>query len=213
AVAFAAYMNSGQICMSADRVLVHRSLADEFAARLAEKAKGLPGGDPTDPNTVIGPLIDAGAAQRVSGLVDEAANDGARVLAGGGSPDGAHYPATVLADVTPGMRIHTEEIFGPVCTVLTVDDEDQAVAIANDSPYGLTAGVLTRDVNRGFAVARRLRTGIAHVNDQSVDDDPTAPFGGVGDSGYGRFGGRAGIEAFTDLRWITLQQRPKRFPF
>jgi acyl-CoA reductase-like NAD-dependent aldehyde dehydrogenase len=213
AVAFAAYLNSGQICMSADRVLVHRSLADEFAARLAEKAKGLPGGDPTDPHTVIGPLINAGAAQRVSGLVDEAANDGARVLAGGGSPDGAHYPATVLADVTPGMRIHTEEIFGPVCTVLTVDDEDQAVAIANDSPYGLTAGVLTRDVNRGFAVARRLRTGIAHVNDQSVDDDPTAPFGGVGDSGYGRFGGRAGVEAFTDLRWITLQQRPKKFPF
>jgi acyl-CoA reductase-like NAD-dependent aldehyde dehydrogenase len=213
AVAFAAYMNSGQICMSADRVLVHRSLADEFAARLAEKAKGLPGGDPTDPHTVIGPLINAGAAQRVSGLVDEAANDGARVLAGGGSPDGAHYPATVLADVTPGMRIHTEEIFGPVCTVLSVDDEDQAVAIANDSPYGLTAGVLTRDVNRGFAIARRLRTGIAHVNDQSVDDDPTAPFGGVGDSGYGRFGGRAGVEAFTDLRWITLQQRPKKFPF
>jgi acyl-CoA reductase-like NAD-dependent aldehyde dehydrogenase len=213
AVAFGAYLNSGQICMSADRVLVHRSLADEFAARLAEKAKGLPAGDPTDPHTVIGPLISADAAQRVSGLVDEAADGGARVLAGGGRPDGAHYPATVLADVTPGMRIHTEEIFGPVCTVLTVDNEDEAVAVANDSPYGLTAGVLTRDVSRGFAVARRLRTGIAHVNDQSVDDDPTAPFGGVGDSGYGRFGGRAGVEAFTDLRWITLQQRPKKFPF
>ncbi|MFI7543996.1 aldehyde dehydrogenase family protein [Actinoplanes sp. NPDC049599] len=213
AVAFGAYLNSGQICMSADRVIVHRSLAEEFGARLAEKAKGLPAGDPADPHTVIGPLISAGAAGRVAALVDQAVAAGARVLSGGGTPDGAHYPATVLADVTPQMRIHTEEIFGPVATVLTVADEEQAVAVANDSPYGLTAGVLTRDVNRGFAVARRLRTGIAHVNDQSVDDDPTAPFGGVGDSGYGRFGGRAGVEAFTDLRWITLQQRPKHYPF
>jgi acyl-CoA reductase-like NAD-dependent aldehyde dehydrogenase len=213
AVAFGAYLNSGQICMSADRVLVHRSLAEEFAARLADKAKTLPAGDPTDPHTVIGPLISPAAAHRVAGLVDEAATDGAQILTGAGTPDGANYPATVLTGVSPGMRIHTEEIFGPVCTVLPVDDDEQAITIANDSPYGLTAGILTRDVNRGFAVARRLRTGIAHVNDQSVDDDPTAPFGGIGDSGYGRFGGRAGLEAFTDLRWITLQQRPKQFPF
>jgi vanillin dehydrogenase len=213
AVAFGAYLNSGQICMSADRVLVHRSLAEEFTARLAEKAKGLPGGDPADPHTVIGPLISADAARRVAGLVDEAASHGARILAGGGAPDGAHYPATVVAGVTPRMRIHTEEIFGPVCTVLTVDSDEQAVAVANDSPYGLTAGIVTRDPGRGLGVARRLRTGIAHVNDQCVDDDPTAPFGGVGDSGYGRFGGRAGVEAFTDLRWITLRQRPKQFPF
>jgi acyl-CoA reductase-like NAD-dependent aldehyde dehydrogenase len=213
AVAFAAYVNSGQVCMSADRVLVHRAVADEFTALLAEKAKGLPGGDPSDPSVIIGPLISANAARRVAGLVDEAAAAGAQVLAGGGSPDGAYYPATVVAGVTADMRIHTEEIFGPVCTVLTVDDEDQAIAIANDSPYGLTAGVLTADLTRGLAVARRLRTGIAHVNDQSVDDEATAPFGGVGDSGYGRFGGRAALDAFTDLRWITLQQRPKQFPF
>jgi vanillin dehydrogenase len=213
AIAFGAYLNSGQICMSADRVLVHRSIADEFAARLAAKAKGLPGGDPADPSVVIGPLISADAAQRVAGLVDQAAAGGARVLAGGGTPDGAHYPATVLAGVVPGMRIHTEEIFGPVVTVLTVDDDAEAIRVANDSPYGLTAGVVTADQSRGLAVARRLRTGIAHVNDQSVDDEPMAPFGGVGDSGYGRFGGRAGLDAFTDLRWITLQQRPKRFPF
>ena len=213
AVAFGAYLNSGQICMSADRILVHRAVADEFAARLAQRAAGLPGGDPADPSVIIGPLISADAAKRVSGLVDEAAAAGARVLAGGGVPDGSHYPATVLADVTPDMRIHTQEIFGPVCTVLTVDDEDHAVEVANDSPYGLTAGVVTRDQARGLAVARRLRTGIVHVNDQSVDDEPMAPFGGVGDSGYGRFGGRAALDAFTDLRWITLQQRPKRFPF
>lgn len=213
AVTFGAYLNSGQICMSADRILVDRRLADEFAARLAEKARSLPAGDPTDPHTVIGPLINAAAARRVAGLVDDAAAAGARVLSGGGAPDGAHYPATVVAGVTPDMRIHTEEIFGPVCTILPVAGEDEAVAMANDSPYGLTAGIVTRDLTRGLAVARRLRTGIAHVNDQSVDDDPTAPFGGLGDSGYGRFGGRAGVEAFTDLRWITLQHRPKQFPF
>jgi acyl-CoA reductase-like NAD-dependent aldehyde dehydrogenase len=213
AASFGAYLNSGQVCMSADRILVHRAVADEFAARLAEKAKGLPAGDPTDRSVVIGPLINADAARRVASLVDEAAGAGARVLAGGGTPDGAHYPATVLAGVTPRMRIHTEEIFGPVCTVLTVADEDEAVAVANDSPYGLTAGVVTADLPRGMAVARRLRTGIVHVNDQSVDDEPMAPFGGVGDSGFGRFGGRAVLDAFTDLRWITLQQRPKHFPF
>jgi acyl-CoA reductase-like NAD-dependent aldehyde dehydrogenase len=213
AVAFAAYMNSGQICMSADRVLVHRSVAEEFTALLAEKAGKLPGGDPSDPSIVIGPLINPEAARRVAGLVDEASAGGARVLAGGGAPDGAHYPATVVADVTPDMRIHTEEIFGPVCTVLTVEDDADAIRVANDSPYGLTAGVVTADQTRGLAVARRLRTGIAHVNDQCVDDEPTAPFGGVGDSGYGRFGGRAALDAFTALRWNTLQQRPKQFPF
>lgn len=213
AVAFGAYLNSGQICMSADRVLVHRAVADEFIAGLAEKAKSLPTGDPTDPSVVIGPLISSYAANRVAGLVAAAVASGARVVAGGGEADGAHYPATVLADVTPQMRVHTEEIFGPVCTVLTVEDEDEAVAVANDSPYGLTAGVVTADQTRGLAVARRLRTGIAHVNDQSIDDEPMAPFGGVGDSGIGRFGGRAALDAFTDLRWITLQQRPKRFPF
>jgi acyl-CoA reductase-like NAD-dependent aldehyde dehydrogenase len=111
------------------------------------------------------------------------------------------------------MRIETEEIFGPVCTVLVVEDEDEAIAVANASSYGLTAGVLTEDARRGLDVARRLRTGIVHVNDQSVDDEPQAPFGGVGDSGYGRFGGRAALESFTELRWVTLQQGHHPFPF
>jgi acyl-CoA reductase-like NAD-dependent aldehyde dehydrogenase len=213
AVAFGAYLNSGQICMSADRVLVHRAVAAEFTARLAEKAAGLAAGDPTNPGTIIGPLISRGAAQRVAGLVDEATGQGAKVSVGGGEPDGAVYPATVLSSVEPGMRIYSEEIFGPVCTVLTVDGADHAIAVANDSPYGLTAGVITNDLGAGLAVARRLDTGIVHVNDQSVDDEPQVPFGGVKESGYGRFGGRAGVEAFTEQRWITIQQRPKHFPF
>ena len=212
AVAFAAYMNSGQICMSADRVLVQRPVAEEVVSRLAEKASKLPAGDPRDPGTVIGPLINAAAAARVAGLVDEAVSAGAKVRAGGGRPDGAVYPATVVSGVSLEMPIETQEIFGPVCTVLVVDDEDQAVAASNATAYGLTAGVLTEDVRRGLDVARRLHTGVVHVNDQCVHDEPQAPFGGVGDSGYGRFGGRAGVEAFTDLRWVTLQQGHHPFP-
>ncbi|MHB1498598.1 MAG: aldehyde dehydrogenase family protein, partial [Acidimicrobiales bacterium] len=213
AISFAAYMNSGQICMSADRVIAHRSVAGELAERLAEKAAKLPAGDPRDPNTLIGPLITRAAAERVGGVVGEATSAGARALAGGGSPDGAVYPASVLLGVGPDMRIEKEEIFGPVVTVQSFDDEDEAVSLANSTSYGLTAGVLCEDIRRGFDVARRLRTGIVHVNDQCVDDEPQAPFGGTGDSGYGRFGGHHGFEAFMELRWVTLQKSHRPFPF
>jgi acyl-CoA reductase-like NAD-dependent aldehyde dehydrogenase len=213
AVAFASYMNAGQICMCADRVIVQRAVVEEFTLRLAEKAAKLTAGDPRDPATVIGPLITAAAADRVADLVGEAVSAGANVLAGGGRPDRAVYPASVVSGVTPAMRIEREEIFGPVCNVISVDDEAQAIAIANSTAYGLTAGVITEDVRRGLEVARRLRTGIVHVNDQSVDDEPQVPFGGVGDSGYGRFGGGAGLEAFTELRWVTVQKGHRPFPF
>ena len=213
AISFAAYMNSGQICMSADRVLAHRSVAGELAERLAEKAAKLPAGDPRDPNTLIGPLITRGAAERVAGVVEEATSAGARALAGGGSPDGAVYPASVLLGVSPDMRIEKEEIFGPVVTVQSFENEDEAVSLANSTSYGLTAGVLSEDIRRGFDLARRLRTGIVHVNDQCVDDEPQAPFGGTGDSGYGRFGGHDGLEAFMELRWVTLQKSHRPFPF
>jgi acyl-CoA reductase-like NAD-dependent aldehyde dehydrogenase len=213
AVAFAAYMNSGQICMCADRVIAVRGVADELAARLADKAAKLTAGDPREPGTVIGPLITPASAERVADLVGEAAAAGAKVLAGGGRPDRALYPASVLSGVTADMRIEKEEIFGPVCNVIAVDDDAEAVRVANSTSYGLTAGVITEDVRRGFKVAQRLRTGIVHVNDQSVDDEPQVPFGGVGDSGYGRFGGRAGLESFSELRWVTLQQGHRPFPF
>lgn len=139
---------------------------------------------------MIGPLVNAGAARQVSELVASAVAAGARVLTGGGEADGARFPATVLADATPDMRIFDEEIFGSAVTVITVNDDEQAVAIANDTPYGLTAGVITEDSRRGLALARRLQTGIVHVNDQTVDDQPQVPFGDVKDSGYGKFGGR-----------------------
>ncbi|MFI9388279.1 aldehyde dehydrogenase family protein [Kutzneria sp. NPDC052558] len=210
---FGAFNNAGQICMSTDRVLVHRSIAAEFTEKLAAKAAGLPHGDPTDPGTVIGPLITAESARRVAELVAEAAAAGASVRAGGGAADGANYPATVLADVTPDMRVFTEEIFGPAVTVTTVDDDEQALEIANNTDYGLTAGVITEDARRGLNVARRLRTGIVHVNNQTVDDEPQVPFGGVKSSGYGRFGGRWGVEAFTATRWVTVAGQHNQFPY
>jgi acyl-CoA reductase-like NAD-dependent aldehyde dehydrogenase len=213
AVTFGAFHNAGQICMSTDRVLVHRSIAEEFTTRLAAKVGSLPHGDPADPGTVVGPVINDRAAKRVAELVQDAVAGGARVRAGGGDADGARYTATVLDQVTPSMRIFYEEIFGPVVTVIAVDNDDEAIKIANDTEYGLTAGVLTENATRGYGVARRLRTGIVHVNNQSVDDEPQAPFGGVKSSGYGRFGGRWAVESFTDTRWITVAGQHGHFPF
>jgi len=213
AVAFAVYMNSGQICMSADRVMVQRKVASEFLAQLSQRAASLPAGDPREPQTVVGPLINKEAAQRVAAIVGEAVAAGSRLETGGSAPQGALLAPTVLSGVKDDMRIAREEIFGPVCTVGVFDDEDEAVRATNSSNYGLTAGILTEDIRRGYAIARQLRTGIVHVNDQSVDDEAQAPFGGVGDSGYGRFGGQSGVEAFTTTRWITLQMGHRPFPF
>jgi acyl-CoA reductase-like NAD-dependent aldehyde dehydrogenase len=213
AVAFGGFHNAGQICMSADRVIVHSSIAEEFTAKLVAKVAGLPHGDPADPGTVIGPMINDRSAKRIAELVQDAVAHGARVRTGGGDPDGSRYQATVLDRVRPEMRVYHEEIFGPVVTVLAVESDEEAVAIANDTEYGLTAGVLTEDTRRGFAVARRLRTGIVHVNNQTVDDEPQAPFGGVGSTGYGRFGGRWAAEAFTNTRWITVAGEHNHFPF
>ncbi|MEV6239171.1 aldehyde dehydrogenase family protein [Lentzea sp. NPDC051838] len=206
AATFSAFFNAGQICMSADRILVHASVAEEFTAKLAAKVSSLPHGDPADPGTVIGPVITPRAASRVAALVTEAVDAGARLRAGG---DGA---ATVLDNVTPDMRIFQEEIFGPAVVVTTVADDDEAIAIANDTQHGLTAGILTEDSRRGLALARRIRTGIVHVGNQTVDDEPQAPFGGVKASGYGRFGGRWGIEAFSATRWVTLAGEHGHFP-
>ncbi|USX55278.1 aldehyde dehydrogenase family protein [Lentzea sp. HUAS12] len=207
AATFGAFHNAGQICMSTDRVLVHRSVAEEFTAKLAAKVGSLPHGDPADPGTVIGPVINPRAASRVAALVAEAVEAGARVRAGG---DGG---ATVLDEVTPQMRVFQEEIFGPAVVVVPVADDDEAVAIANDTEHGLTAGILTEDSRRGLGLAQRIRTGIVHVGNQTVDDEPQAPFGGVKSSGYGRFGGRWGIEAFSATRWVTVASRHGHFPF
>ncbi|MBH5333303.1 aldehyde dehydrogenase family protein [Streptomyces pactum] len=208
AAAFGSFMNSGQICMSTDRVIVHRARAEEFTAKFAAKIKTLPYGDPSDPATVVGPVVSARAARRVSALIQDATAKGAQLLAGTGRVEGdagALLAPVVLTGVTREMDIHGGEIFGPATVIHVVDSVDEAVDLANDTPYGLTAGVITEDLAAGIGVARRLRTGIVHVNDQTVADEPQAPFGGVKDSGYGRFGGQAGIDAFTETRWVTVQ--------
>jgi acyl-CoA reductase-like NAD-dependent aldehyde dehydrogenase len=207
AAVFGSFFNAGQICMCVDRVIVHRSLADEFTERFAARVRELPCGDPGAEGVAIGPVISREAALRVSGLIADAVAKGARLAAGTGEIEepGTLIRPTVLTDVTPGMSIYGAEIFGPATVIHPVDDVEEAIALANDTPQGLSAGVITEDMARGLRVAARLRTGIVHVNDQSIADEPQAPFGGVKESGYGRFGGQVGAEAFTDIRWVTAQ--------
>lgn len=206
AAAFGSFMNAGQICMSVDRVVVDKSLAAEFTERFAAKVSALPTGDPTDPETVIGPAVNAKSAQRQYRLIDDALAKGATAVAGGHKLENSLVPATVLTGTTPDMKIYHDEIFGSATTVLEADSPEHAVELSNDTKYGLTAGVITENIHEGLKVAQRLRTGIVHVNDQPVADEPMAPFGGVQNSGYGKFGGQAGIDSFSELRWVTIQQ-------
>jgi acyl-CoA reductase-like NAD-dependent aldehyde dehydrogenase len=211
--AFGAFLHQGQICMSARKVLVERAIADEFTKKLVAKAEGLKAGDPKEHDTIIGPLINEAAHALVKGRVDDAVEKGAKVLAGGDSAGSNVYRATVLTDVPEDSDFARYETFGPVLAVEVVDSADEAVERANATTYGLSAGIITSDADRGFALAGRLESGIVHVNDQPVGDEPQMPFGGVKDSGWGRFGGRAAIDEFTELRWITIQSGTHPYPF
>ena len=212
ASAFGSFLHQGQICMSTRRIIVERSIADEFSSRLAEKTAGLKTGDPKEHDTVIGPLINEHALATVRARVEEAVSKGAKLLAGGES-DGPAFQATVLADVPADAAFATEETFGPVVAIEVVDSADEAVQRANATSYGLSSGIITTDPERGFALAQQLQSGIVHVNDQTVADEPQMPFGGVKDSGYGRFGGQAVIDEFTELRWVTVQSGSHPYPF
>jgi vanillin dehydrogenase len=217
AAVFGAFMNSGQICMSTDRIIIHKSLVEAFIPRYVERVTALKVGDPTDPTTIVGPLINTRGAQRVSKLVKDAATKGAKVLTGDGTiegPNGTLIRPVVLTDVTTDMDIFASEIFGPAVVVHPVDSTDAAIDLANDTEYGLTGGVISRDLNAALDVASRVRSGIVHINDQGIGDEPMAPFGGVKNSGYGKFGGTAGIESFTEQRWVTVQHRGRpTYPF
>ena len=212
ASAFGAFMHQGQICMSARKLIVERSIADEFTRRLAEKTQGLKAGDPKEQDTIIGPLISEQALETVRSRVEEAVAKGAKVLAGGEAV-GPAFQATVLSEVPDDSELAREETFGPVVAIEVADDPADAVRRANATRYGLSAGIITSDPDRGFALAQQLESGIVHVNDQTVADEPQMPFGGVKDSGYGRFGGQAVIDEFTELRWITVQSGTHPFPF
>jgi benzaldehyde dehydrogenase (NAD) len=211
AASFGAFFHQGQICMSTERIVAERSVADTLAEKLAERARALPVGDPRDQSTAIGPLINRAAIERVSNLVQDATTKGATALSGG-QADGPCFPPTVLTGVTPEMHIYGEESFGPVVTVIPVDGPDHAVAVANDTDYGLSAAVFSENVPAALELAQRIESGICHVNDTTVHDEPQMPFGGVKASGFGRFGGRAALEEFTELRWITVQSLPRQYP-
>jgi acyl-CoA reductase-like NAD-dependent aldehyde dehydrogenase len=197
AAAFGAFMNAGQICMSTERLIVVDAVADEFARLLAAKAEAMPA-------AAIGDQVDEAAGTSGRALIDDALALGARAIASGA--------ATVLDGITPEMRLYKDESFAPVVGIIRVAGEEEAIRVANDSEYGLSAAVFTGDAARGLRIARRIRSGICHVNGPTVHDEPQMPFGGVGSSGYGRFGGKAAIEAFTDLRWITIAGEPGHYP-
>ncbi|MFP3568519.1 aldehyde dehydrogenase [Paraburkholderia sp. SIMBA_030] len=212
AAAFGAFANSGQICMSTERIIVDEKIAAPFVARLAQKARDLPLGDPRKGPVVLGSVVDMSTVARCNALIDDALAKGATLVCGGRA-DSTLMPATLLDHVTPDMRLYADESFGPVKGIVRVSGEDEAVACANDNEYGLSAAVFSRDVARAMNVARRIESGICHINGPTVHDEAQMPFGGVKGSGFGRFGGQAGIAEFTDLRWITMQTTPRRYPF
>ncbi|MGQ4618918.1 aldehyde dehydrogenase family protein [Nocardia sp. R7R-8] len=211
AASFGAFMNQGQICMSTERIIVDRSVAEPFAAKLAERAGALVVGDPQEPGTQLGPLVHEAAVAHVHALVQDAVAHGAAVRTGG-EPDGLFYPPTVLTGVTADARIYSEESFGPLAPIIVVDGVDEAVRVANDSEYGLSAAVFTSDVDLGLRVARRIESGICHINGATVHDEAQMPFGGAKASGYGRFGSQAAIEEFTELRWVTISSEHRHYP-
>ncbi len=213
AAAFACFMNSGQICMSAERLVVDTHIADAFVERFVAKASSLPLGDPRKPDPVVlGSVIDMSTVEHCNALIDDALARGAKLMCGG-KAENTLMPATVLDHVTPEMRIYREETFAPVKCIVRVDGVEAAIACANDNEYGLSASVFGGDTARAIQVAQRIESGICHVNGPTVHDEAQMPFGGVKHSGWGRFGGEAGIREFTELRWITVQTGPRQYPF
>ncbi|WHO75293.1 aldehyde dehydrogenase [Rhizobium sp. BT03] len=211
AATFGAFMHQGQICMSTERIIVDSSIADQFVAKLAARASQLPAGDPRG-HVVLGSLISLDAARKMEELIADATAKGAKLVAGG-KRSGTVVEATLLDHVTPEMRVYAEESFGPVKPIIRVSGEEEAIRIANDTEYGLSSAVFSRNIQRAMAVAARVESGICHINGPTVHDEAQMPFGGVKGSGYGRFGGRAAIAEFTDLRWITVEDAAQHYPF
>jgi vanillin dehydrogenase len=211
AAAFGSFFNQGQICMSTERIVVDSSVADAFVRKLAQKAASLVAGDPKAVSSLLGSLVSNEAATRIQSLIEDAVAKGAYIAAGG-SAQGSIMPPTVVDHVTDQMKLYGEESFGPVVAVVRVHGVEEAIRVANDTQYGLSAAVFGRDVARALQVARRIDSGMCHINGPTVHDEAQMPFGGVKASGYGRFGGKAAIHEFTDLQWITIQISPRHYP-
>ncbi|MFF0790659.1 aldehyde dehydrogenase family protein [Streptomyces spiralis] len=212
AAVFSRYVHQGQVCMAANRVLVDRSVAEEFTRKFVAKVTSLKVGDPRDPRTVIGPLINSTQANDVSAAVEQALAEGATALVRG-TTSGNLVSPSVLTDVPAGSALLRQEVFGPVAFLIPFDGEEEAVRIVNDTPYGLSGAVHTADVERGVAFARQIDTGMFHVNDGTVHDEPLVPFGGEKHSGIGRLNGEATVDAFTTVKWISVQHGRSGFPF
>ncbi len=211
AAAFGAYFNQGQICMSTERLIVDNKVADAFIDKLAAKVATLRAGNPQADGSVLGSLVDASAGVRIKALIDDAVGKGARLVVGG-QVEGSIMQPALLDGVTPSMRLYREESFGPVAVLLRGDGDEALLSLANDSEFGLSAAIFSRDTGRALALAQRVESGICHINGPTVHDEAQMPFGGVKSSGYGSFGGKASIEQFTQLRWITLQNGPRHYP-
>ncbi|MEV7888753.1 aldehyde dehydrogenase family protein [Streptomyces sp. NPDC002817] len=212
AAVFSRYVHQGQVCMAANRVLVDRSIADEFTEKFVAKVKGLKVGDPRDPETVIGPVINSSQADALASTVEQAIAEGATALVRGETNDNLVSPS-VLTDIPAGSALLHQEVFGPVAFLIPVDGEEEAVRVVNDTPYGLSGAVHTANIERGVNFAKRIDTGMFHVNDGTVHDEPIVPFGGEKSSGVGRLNGETMLDAFTTLKWISVQHGRSRFPF
>lgn len=211
--AWGAFLHQGQICMATGLVLAHESIVEALAEKIAAKARHLPVGDPASGRVALGPVISPNQVETIQHIVDDAVAKGARLLAGG-KADGLFYPATVLAGITPDMLAFREELFGPVACIMSFAGDAEAVRIAQDNDYGLSAGILSASTSRAMAIGNQLRTGMLHINDQTVNGGPFAPFGGFGKSGNGtRIGGPADIEEFTQWQWVTVRDQAQPYPF
>lgn len=212
AAAFGAFANQGQICMSTERIVVDCKVADTFVAKLKAKAAGLPAGNPSEGNVVLGPLVSRSAAAHIESLARNAEENGATIAL---APKVTHHTvvsAAVVDRVTRSMRLYSEESFGPIVAIVRVNGDEEAIRVANDTEYGLSAAVFSQNINRALNVATRINSGICHINGSTVADEAQMPFGGTKASGYGRFGGKAGVAEFTDLRWITIETKAQ-YPF
>lgn len=212
AAIFGAFMNQGQICMSAEKIILVEPIADEFADQFTARADALIAGKPNE-QVHLASVVDRDTIDHIASLIDDAVAKGAVVRTGGAPKEGTIMPATVVDHVKPDMAIYSEESFGPVTTIIRVKDEQTAIKIANDTDYGLTASVFSQDIRRAMEVAKQIDTGICHINGPTVGDEAQMPFGGTKRSGYGRFGGSAGINEFTELRWITIEDPNQHYPF
>jgi len=211
--AFSSFQFQGQVCFAAGRHIVHESVAGDYVDALRDKAQRLRMGDPYREDVQLGPIVNEKQIRRVADIVDRSVEGGARLVTGG-AHEGLFYQPTVLADVTPDLPAWTDEIFGPVAPVTTFRTDEEALALANNSEYGLVGAVYSRSMSRGLSIAQRIKAGMVHVNDGTLNDEATIPFGGTGMSGNGaRYGGEANLDNFTEWQWVTVRDEPPTFPF